>query len=118
MPHGSPRRVHFGGASSGCIQCARQRLPFALELDRIRPCFDSRTPRCVSQELTPYFNSLPQSGGCTAESSVPSYQAVTTQAVGPLRYLSASNSENLSGLIAYIHVPYGVMVLGNSNAVH
>jgi hypothetical protein len=36
-------------------------LHFALQLERIRPLFDSRTPRCFSQELTPYFNSVPQS---------------------------------------------------------
>ena len=47
-PHGSPRRVLFGGASSGCLRCARQRLPFALQLDHIRLLFDSRTPRYVS----------------------------------------------------------------------
>jgi hypothetical protein len=53
MPHGSPRRVLFGGASSGCIRCARQRLPFALQLDRIRLLFDSHTPRYFSGELAP-----------------------------------------------------------------
>jgi hypothetical protein len=38
--------------------------------------------------------------GCTAASSVLRYQAMTAQAVGPLRYPSASNSDHHNGLIA------------------
>jgi hypothetical protein len=38
--------------------------------------------------------------GCTAVNSVLSYQVVTAQAVGPLRYPSASNSDHRIGIIA------------------